>query len=95
MRRPPSAPRHPRTRSAHAIRSPRSAHAIRARHPLLATRARHPLPPSAHAIRHPLIRARHPRTPCQLLDLVERAIGKAIAGRDADEVVEAFGGPLT
>lgn len=31
----------------------------------------------------------------QLLDLVEKAMGKAIAGRDADEVVEAFGAPLT
>ena len=31
---------------------------------------------------------------CQLLDLVERAIGKAIVGRDSDEVVDAFAGPL-
>ncbi|MBI2895543.1 MAG: DUF262 domain-containing protein [Deltaproteobacteria bacterium] len=32
---------------------------------------------------------------CQLLDLVEKAIGKAVAGRDSEEVVEQFGGPLT
>lgn len=31
----------------------------------------------------------------QLLDLVEKAIGKAVVGRDSDEVVEAFGGPVT
>jgi len=31
---------------------------------------------------------------CQLLDLVEKAIGKAVAGRDAEEVVAAFGAPL-
>lgn len=31
----------------------------------------------------------------QLLDVVEKAIGKAVVGRDSEEVVEAFGGPLT
>lgn len=31
----------------------------------------------------------------QLLDLVEKAIGKAVVGRDSDEVVDAFGGPVT
>jgi hypothetical protein len=30
----------------------------------------------------------------RLLDVVERATGKAISGRDSDEVVAAFGGPL-
>ncbi len=30
----------------------------------------------------------------QLLDLVERAIGKAVVGRDAEEVLTAFDGPL-
>lgn len=30
----------------------------------------------------------------RLLDLIERAMGKKIAGRDADEVLDAFGGPL-
>lgn len=30
-----------------------------------------------------------------LLDLIERAMGKPITGRDSDEVLEAFGGPLT
>ncbi len=29
-----------------------------------------------------------------LLDLIERAMGKAVAGRDADEVIREFGGPL-
>ncbi len=32
---------------------------------------------------------------CQLLDLVEKAIGKALSGRDSEEVLAAFGGPLT
>ena len=31
----------------------------------------------------------------RLLDLVEKAIGKAVAGRDSEEAVAAFGGPLT
>lgn len=31
----------------------------------------------------------------QLLDVVEKAIGKAVVGRDSEEVVETFGGPLT
>jgi hypothetical protein len=31
---------------------------------------------------------------CRLLDLVEAAMGKAVSGRDSEEVVEAFGGPL-
>ena len=30
----------------------------------------------------------------RLLDLIENATGKAVAGRDSDETVEAFGGPL-
>jgi len=29
-----------------------------------------------------------------LLDLIERAMGKAVSGRDADEVIREFGGPL-
>lgn len=29
-----------------------------------------------------------------LLDLVEKATGKQIAGRDSDETINAFGGPL-
>lgn len=31
----------------------------------------------------------------QLLDEIERAMGKTISGRDSTEVVDAFGGPLT
>ena len=31
----------------------------------------------------------------QLLDLIEKAMGKAIVGRDSDEVIRDFGGPLT
>lgn len=31
---------------------------------------------------------------CRLLDLVEGAMGKAVSGRDSEEVVEAFGAPL-
>ncbi len=31
----------------------------------------------------------------QLLDMVERATGKAVVGRDAEDVVAAFGAPLT
>lgn len=31
---------------------------------------------------------------CQLLDLVEKAICKAVVGRDTEDVVSAFGGPL-
>ena len=31
---------------------------------------------------------------CRLLDLIEKAMGKRIAGRDSDEVVAAFGGSL-
>jgi hypothetical protein len=30
----------------------------------------------------------------KLLDLIENAMGKTVLGRDADEVVHAFGGPL-
>ena len=30
----------------------------------------------------------------KLLDLIERTMGKAISGRDADEVIREFGGPL-
>ncbi len=30
----------------------------------------------------------------QLLDLIERATGKAVTGRDADEVIREFGGPI-
>ena len=30
----------------------------------------------------------------KLLDLIERAMGKAVSGRDADEVIRDFGGPL-
>ncbi len=30
----------------------------------------------------------------KLLDLIEQAMGKAVSGRDADEVVREFGGPL-
>jgi hypothetical protein len=29
-----------------------------------------------------------------LLDLIERAMGKAVSGRDADEVIREFGGPI-
>lgn len=31
----------------------------------------------------------------RLLDLIEKAIGKAVVGRDSDEVVAALGAPLT
>ena len=30
----------------------------------------------------------------RLLDLIERAMGKAISGRDSEEVIRNFGGPL-
>ena len=30
----------------------------------------------------------------RLLDLIERSMGKAVSGRDADEVIREFGGPL-
>ena len=29
-----------------------------------------------------------------LLDVIERAMGKAVSGRDADEVIGDFGGPI-
>jgi hypothetical protein len=31
----------------------------------------------------------------KLLDLIEKAIGKSVTGRDSDEVIAAFGGKLT
>jgi hypothetical protein len=32
---------------------------------------------------------------CRVLDLIEQAMGKPVAGRDSEEVVKTFGGPLT
>jgi hypothetical protein len=54
---------------------------------------------ATHAIKEDMLRSDdfdgHVRDrACRLLDLVEKATGKAIAGRDSTETVSAFGGPL-